>query len=66
MDKHPSAEVTMTARCLDGECTWETQPTTEPASATVACESHTADTGHDVFTVALEYVALVTRTGGTE
>ncbi|MFJ3904848.1 hypothetical protein [Streptomyces sp. NPDC090025] len=60
MDRHPDAEVTMTAQCLAGACTWEAQPTADPVQSTVECEAHTADSGHDTFTVALEYIALVT------
>lgn len=62
MVKHPGreSEVTMTARCLGGGCAWESEPT--PADVpSGGCEAHTVTTGHTVFAVTLEYVALVTR-----
>ncbi|MET9954555.1 hypothetical protein ABZ135_23845 [Streptomyces sp. NPDC006339] len=66
LDKHPDSEVTMTVRCMDGGCTWEPLPTTEPASAHVESELHTAETGHAVFTVSVEYIGLVTVTRADE
>ncbi|MGW6390438.1 hypothetical protein ACWFR1_08005 [Streptomyces sp. NPDC055103] len=62
MDRHPGpeSELTMTARCMDGGCAWESEPTSPPGSGAGGCESHTAATGHTTFAVRLEYIALVT------
>lgn len=62
MVKHagPESELTMTARCLDGGCTWEPEPTPGPGTGAVGCAAHTAATGHTTFAVCLEYVAVVT------
>ncbi|MFJ8658767.1 hypothetical protein [Streptomyces sp. NPDC093795] len=57
---HPQGEVVATASCLDGECTWETQPTPEPAGVNAECLAHAVAAGHDTFAVTVEYVALVT------
>ncbi|MDV5149647.1 hypothetical protein R1T08_37430 [Streptomyces sp. SBC-4] len=56
----PESELTMTARCMDGGCTWESEPTPRPGTGAVGCESHTAATGHTTFAVRLEYIAQVT------
>ncbi|MFF6788321.1 hypothetical protein ACFY9C_04525 [Streptomyces filamentosus] len=53
--------MTVTARCMDGGCTWEAEPA--PAERAVGCESHAAVTGHRTFAVRLEYIALVTSEG---
>ncbi|WP_282692596.1 hypothetical protein [Streptomyces sp. CC208A] len=50
----------MTARCMDGGCGWESEPTPQPGSGAAGCASHTAATGHTTFAVCLEYIALVT------
>ncbi|WP_282693052.1 hypothetical protein [Streptomyces sp. CC208A] len=66
MHPGPESEATVTARCLDGGgCAWETEPTNQAPAARLACETHTADTGHAVFAVVVEYVALVTATATT-
>lgn len=57
----PESEVTTSAWCLDGGCTWEAVPTGRVPEARRACEGHTARTGHAVFAVRVEYVALVAR-----
>ncbi|MEU7071303.1 hypothetical protein AB0B30_22470 [Streptomyces narbonensis] len=36
------------------------EPTPQPGTGAVGCEWHTAATGHAVFAVRLEYIALVT------
>ncbi|WP_329619935.1 hypothetical protein OG357_04810 [Streptomyces sp. NBC_01255] len=62
MGRYPGqeSELTMTARCMDGGCAWESEPTPQPGTRAVGCESHTAATGHITFAVRLEYIALVT------
>ncbi len=64
----PESEVTMTARCMDGGCVWEAAPTPRPVDGAAGCAAHTAATGHGVFAVRLEYIALVTSgaAGGGE
>ncbi|MEF9883076.1 hypothetical protein [Streptomyces sp. P9-A4] len=57
---HPQGEVVATAYCLDGGCTWETQPTPAPPGVNVECLAHAVAIGHDTFAVTVEYVALVT------
>ncbi|MER6097043.1 hypothetical protein ABT154_14520 [Streptomyces sp. NPDC001728] len=57
---HPQGEAAATASCLDGACTWETQPTPAPPGVNGACLAHAVATGHDTFAVTVEYVALVT------
>lgn len=64
IDPHPLGETVGTARCLDGGCAWEAQPTAEPPGVNVECLAHALATGHDTFAVTVEYVALVT--GGAD
>ncbi|MFJ5708512.1 hypothetical protein [Streptomyces sp. NPDC093105] len=62
MGRHPGpeSELTMTARCMDGGCVWESEPTPQPVDGVAGCVTHTAATGHRTFAVCLEYIALVT------
>lgn len=62
MARHPGpeSELTMTARCMDGGCAWEAEPTAWPGGGVSGCEAHTATTGHATFAVRMEYIALVT------
>ncbi|MFI6422578.1 hypothetical protein ACIBG6_34925 [Streptomyces sp. NPDC050842] len=62
----PESELTMTARCMNGGCPWESEPTPRPGTGAVGCESHTAATGHTTFGVRLEYIALVTTEAAGE
>ncbi|MFB7353028.1 hypothetical protein [Streptomyces gardneri] len=62
----PESELTMTARCMDGGCTWESAPTPQPGTGAVGCAAHTAATGHATFAVRLEYIALVTTEAAGE
>ncbi|MEU3605606.1 hypothetical protein AB0E83_09120 [Streptomyces sp. NPDC035033] len=62
----PESEVTVTARCMDGGCGWESEPVPRPETGAADCAAHTAATGHAVFAVLVEYVALVTATFGGE
>ncbi|MFG2902709.1 hypothetical protein ACGFZH_37230 [Streptomyces zaomyceticus] len=68
MGRHPGpeSEVTMTARCMDGGCAWESEPTPRPWSGAAGFASHTATTGHTTFAVRLEYIALVTTGAASE
>ncbi|MFD8010621.1 hypothetical protein [Streptomyces sp. NPDC058955] len=62
MARHPGpeSELTMTARCMDGGCAWESAPTPRPTAGAAGCVAHSAATGHGTFAVRLEYIALVT------
>ncbi|WP_405859669.1 hypothetical protein OG361_33905 [Streptomyces sp. NBC_00090] len=62
----PESELTLSARCMDGGCPWESEPTPQPGTGAVGCESHTAATGHTTFAVRLEYIALVTTEAARE
>jgi hypothetical protein len=58
---HPQGEVSVSAQCLAGDCTWICPPTSDIAAADVACMAHTGRTGHPTFARRYEDVALVTR-----
>ncbi|MBD0746383.1 hypothetical protein [Streptomyces sp. CBMA152] len=58
--RHPSSEVTMTARCMSGDgCHWELDATNALDAGSVAIMSHTAKTGHAIFARKLEDMACV-------
>lgn len=61
----PECELTMTARCMDGGCAWESEPTPALGTGPLGCEAHTAGTGHATFAVRVEYIALVTTEGAS-
>ncbi|MFF1478793.1 hypothetical protein ACFVYD_14670 [Streptomyces sp. NPDC058301] len=57
---HPAGEVTMAARCMHGSgCMWELDATADLEAGSVALMSHTAETGHAIFTRCLEDMACV-------
>ncbi|MGP9017155.1 DUF7848 domain-containing protein [Streptomyces sp. BR1] len=58
---HPRGEVTVSARCLDGGCTWTLDATPDLKAADLAMMSHTGRTGHPTFARRYEDVALVRR-----
>ncbi|MGP9018905.1 hypothetical protein ACT1U9_10880 [Streptomyces sp. BR1] len=58
--RHPSSEVTMTARCMHGSgCQWTLGATADLKAASVAVIEHTAATGHAIFARTLEDMACV-------
>ncbi|WHM37441.1 hypothetical protein [Streptomyces sp. BPTC-684] len=58
--RHPDSEVTLTARCMSGDgCGWELEATGDLGAGGVAIMSHTARTGHAIFTRRLEDMACV-------
>ncbi|MBD0747347.1 hypothetical protein [Streptomyces sp. CBMA152] len=58
--RHPSSEVTLTARCMSGDgCRWELDATNDLDAGSIAIMSHTAETGHGLFTRRVEDVAVV-------
>ncbi|MER6100287.1 hypothetical protein ABT154_31425 [Streptomyces sp. NPDC001728] len=59
--RHPDSEVTVTARCLNPDCTWEVEPTADVAKADVDCMVHKGATGHGIFARRYEDVAVVVR-----
>lgn len=61
---HPEGEVTVSARCLHGECDWVAEPSADVAKVDVECMAHTGrNVSHDTFARRYEDVALVTRLG---
>ncbi|MCC2278983.1 hypothetical protein LKL35_26660 [Streptomyces sp. ET3-23] len=58
---HPRGEITVTARCLDGGCTWTLAPTADLKAADMAMMTHTGLKGHPTFARTFEDVALVRR-----
>ncbi|WP_406344640.1 hypothetical protein [Streptomyces sp. NBC_00648] len=57
----------MTARCLHGSgCTWILDATNDLEAGSVAIMSHTAGTGHGIFTRRLEDVACVVLNNAQE
>ena len=64
--RHPSAETTATARCLNPDCQWTAAPTGSADVCTDMCIQHTDRTGHMTFLREFSEVAVVERArGGT-
>ncbi|MFJ7258673.1 hypothetical protein ACIQV2_00655 [Streptomyces globosus] len=61
MRRHPSAETTATARCLNPECRWTSEPTGNADVCTDMCIQHTGRTGHMTFLREFSEVAVVER-----
>ncbi|CAL9380559.1 hypothetical protein SUDANB120_01048 [Streptomyces sp. enrichment culture] len=61
--RHPQAEITASAQCLDPDCGWSALPTGDVASVDVECMAHTGRTRHTTFARQYEDVALVERIG---
>ncbi|MFH8344656.1 hypothetical protein [Streptomyces sp. NPDC018045] len=58
---HPQSEVTVTAQCLSGGCSWTLAATTDLKAADLAMMAHTGRAGHPTFARTYEDVALVRR-----
>lgn len=58
---HPRGEITVSARCLDGACSWTPAATSDLKAADLAMMTHTGLSGHPTFARAFEDVALVHR-----
>uniref|UniRef100_A0AAU2JXJ8 Transposase MuDR plant domain-containing protein n=1 Tax=Streptomyces sp. NBC_00049 TaxID=2903617 RepID=A0AAU2JXJ8_9ACTN len=58
MRRHPSAETTATARCLNADCNWAAEPTGNADVCTDMCIQHT---GHMVFIREFSEVAVMER-----
>ncbi|MFK0253253.1 hypothetical protein [Streptomyces sp. NPDC090445] len=61
MHRHPSAETTATARCLNPDCQWAAAPTGNADVCTDMCIEHTGRTGHMTFLREFSEVAVVER-----
>ncbi|MBT2384844.1 hypothetical protein [Streptomyces sp. ISL-11] len=61
MHRHPSAETTATARCLNPDCQWTSAPTGNAEVCTDICIEHTGRTGHMTYLREFSEVAVVER-----
>ncbi|WP_412077634.1 hypothetical protein ACLF6K_24945 [Streptomyces xanthophaeus] len=59
--RHPSAETTATARCLNPECDWRAEPTGNADVCDDMCIQHRGRTGHMTFLREFSEVAVVER-----
>ncbi|MFE6337185.1 hypothetical protein ACFVP3_16585 [Streptomyces sp. NPDC057806] len=59
--RHPSAETTATARCLNPDCRWTAAPTGNADVCTDMCIEHTGRTGHMTFVREFSEAAVVER-----
>ncbi|WP_051738508.1 hypothetical protein [Streptomyces rimosus] len=58
---HPQSEITVSACCLTGGCSWTLTPTADLRAAGLAAMAHTGRTGHPTFARTFQDVALVRR-----
>ncbi|MFI5865338.1 hypothetical protein [Streptomyces sp. NPDC051546] len=61
MRRHPSAETTATARCMNPDCDWTAEPTPNADVCSDMCIKHTGRTGHMTFVREFSEVAVVER-----
>ncbi|MFF4389942.1 hypothetical protein ACFY0G_24665 [Streptomyces sp. NPDC001552] len=61
MRRHPDAETTATARCLNPDCDWIAAPTGNADVCTDMCIQHAGRTGHMKFVREFSEVAVVER-----
>ncbi|MGW2583104.1 DUF7848 domain-containing protein [Streptomyces virginiae] len=59
MRRHPSAETTATARCLNPDCNWASAPAGNADVCSDMCIQHTGRTGHMTFLREFSEVAVV-------
>ncbi|GGP51593.1 hypothetical protein [Streptomyces melanogenes] len=67
--RHPSSEVTLSARCMsaaDGGCLWTLDATADLKAGSVAMIEHTAATGHAIFARRVEDMACVVLNSSQE
>ncbi|MFH9423374.1 hypothetical protein [Streptomyces sp. NPDC017529] len=58
---HPRSEITVSACCLTGGCSWTLTATADLKAADLAMMTHTGRTGHPTFARTFEDVAFVRR-----
>ncbi|WP_050514909.1 hypothetical protein [Streptomyces rimosus] len=58
---HPQSEITVSASCLTGGCSWTLTATADLEAADLAAMTHTGRTGHPTFARTFQDVALVRR-----
>ncbi|MFE9256402.1 hypothetical protein [Streptomyces sp. NPDC006879] len=61
MRRHSSVETTATARCLNPDCRWTSEPTGNADVCTDMCIQHTGRTGHMTYLREFSEVAVVER-----